>query len=68
MFDPGQQTVAVTPTGLTLLMADYDNVAGYDELRAMPETLLTTPIGLMGAFVGMPFQRRIMTASANVGP
>jgi hypothetical protein len=68
MFDPGQQTATVTRTGLILFMADYDNVAGYDQLRAMPETLLTTPIGLMGAFVGMPFQRRIITASPIVGP
>jgi hypothetical protein len=34
----------------------------------MPETLLTSPIGLMGAFVGMPFQRRIITAKVPVGP
>jgi hypothetical protein len=46
-----------------MYMADYDNVAGYDQLRQMPETLLTSPIGIMGAFVGMPFQRRIITAT-----
>jgi len=64
MIDPGQQTVAVTPTSAIMYMADYDNVTGYDQLRQMPETLLTTTIGTMGAFVGMPFQRRIMTARA----
>jgi hypothetical protein len=68
MIDPGQQTVAVTPGALTMYMADYDNLAGYDQLRQMPETLLTSPIGLMGAFVGMPFQRRIITATAPAGP
>lgn len=62
MLDPGQQTVAVTPGTMTLYMADFDNLAGYDELRQMPETLLTQPIGTMGAFVGMPFQRRSIVA------
>jgi hypothetical protein len=62
MIDPGQQTVAVKPTSVTMYTADYDNVAGYDQLRQMPETLLTSPIGIMGAFVGMPFQRRIISA------
>jgi hypothetical protein len=66
MIDPGQQTVAVQPSSVTMYMADYDNVAGYDQLRQMPETLLTSPIGIMGAFVGMPFQRRIITATAPV--
>jgi len=60
MVDPGQQTVAVKQDSVTLYMADYDNLAGYDQLRQMPETLLTTPIGVMGAFVGMPFQRRLI--------
>jgi len=68
MIDPGQQTVAVTPSSGTMYMADYDNVAGYDQLRQMPETLLTSPIGIMGAFVGMPFQRRIITAPVLAGP
>jgi hypothetical protein len=61
MVDPGQQTVAVKQDSVALYMADYDNLAGYDQLRQMPETLLTTPIGVMGAFVGMPFQRRFIT-------
>jgi hypothetical protein len=68
MIDPGQQTVAVTPSAVTMYMADYDNLAGYDQLRQMPETLLTSPIGLMGAFVGMPFQRRIITTTVRTGP
>jgi len=75
MIDPGQQTVTVKPTSVTLGMADYDNLASYDQFRQMPETLLissngvnpfaVTPIGVMGAFVGMPFQRRIMIATVN---
>jgi hypothetical protein len=68
MIDPGQQTVAVKPSSATMYMADYDTVAGYDQLRQMPETLLLSPIGSMGAFVGMPFQRRIITAAALAGP
>lgn len=66
MVDPGQQTAAVTPSGMSLYMADYDTVAGYDELRQMPETLLTTTVGTMGAFVGKPFQRRILETTVNV--
>jgi hypothetical protein len=59
MLDATRQTA--TPLSLVLYMAEYDNLAGYDELRQMPETLLTPSIGSMGAFVGMPFQRRITT-------
>lgn len=66
-IDPGQQSVAVTPGPATLYMADYDILAGYDELRQMPETLLTTPIGAMGAFIGMPFQRRMIVESSPTG-
>jgi hypothetical protein len=62
MIDPGQRTVTLEAMRVT--MADYDNVAGYDELRQMAETLLLQPIGLMGAFVGVPFQRRVSTMSA----
>jgi hypothetical protein len=65
-FDPAQQRVAVRPGALTLFLADYDNLAGYDELRQMPETLLTSPIGAMGAFVGTAFQRR--QAAMSVDP
>jgi hypothetical protein len=60
MLDPGQQTVAVKPSFMTLYMADYDNLTGYDELRQMPETLLVPSIGNMGAFVGLSFQRRVI--------
>jgi len=63
MIDPGQQTVAVQPASVSLGVVDYDTVTGYDQFRQMPETLLTSNIGNMGAFVGMPFQRRIMTKS-----
>lgn len=66
-IDPGQQTVAVTPSTLALAMADYDNVAGYDELRQMPETLLVSSIGSIGAFIDMPFQRRVAVAVARAG-
>jgi hypothetical protein len=62
MIDPAQQRVAVTPGGITLYMADYDNLTGYDQLRPMSETLLTTSIGNMGAFTGMPFRRSIIVA------
>jgi hypothetical protein len=62
-LDPGQQTIAVTPDYMFLYMADYDNLAGYDELRQMPETLLVPSIGTMGAFVGMPFQRRLIVVA-----
>jgi hypothetical protein len=67
-LDPGQQTVAVTPSVMTFYMVDYDNLAGYDEFRQMPETLLIPPIGGMGAFVGMPFQRRLIAISVGFIP
>lgn len=66
-IDPGQQTVAVTPSSLGLYMADYDNLAGYDQLRQMPETLLIPSIGTMGAFAGMPIQRRSFFTSGGPG-
>ena len=65
-IDPGQQTVTVRPIILQLSMVDYDNVAGYDQFRQMPETL-TTPIATVGAFLGMPFQRRIFTIQTRIG-
>ena len=64
--DPGQQPGQVVPAGVTLYLADYDVLDGYDALRQMPETLLTTTPGTLGAFVGMPFERRISVASADV--
>jgi hypothetical protein len=67
-LDPGQQTVAVTPTSMIFYMADYDNLTSYDELRQMPETLLLPSIGSMGAFVGMPFQRRLISFSVAFVP
>jgi hypothetical protein len=57
-IDPGQQTVAVTAGSLSLAIGEYDNVAGYDELRQMPETLLTTSMAELGTFYAVPFQRR----------
>jgi hypothetical protein len=63
--DPEQQTVAVTLSGATLFMGNYDVLNGYAQIRAMPETLLTTTSGNMGALLGQPFQRRIMLAPAT---
>ena len=62
-LDPGQQTVTVTPNFMSLYMADYDNLTGYDELRQIPETLVVPSFGSMGAFVGMPVQRRFILIS-----
>jgi hypothetical protein len=63
--DPEQQPVAVTLNGATLYMGNYDVLNGYAHIRAMPETLLTTTIGNMGALLGQPFQRRIVAATAT---
>lgn len=63
--DPEQQTVAVTLNGATLYMGNYDVLNGYAQIRAMPETLLTTTSGNMGALLGQPFQRRIVAATAT---
>jgi len=63
-YDPGQQVVEVTPTTLLLNIVDYDTVAGYDEFRRMPETLIGS-VANLGAFVGMPFQRRSVVALAR---
>lgn len=57
--------IGVSPLSLTVIMADYDNLAGYDELRQMAETLLIPSISSMGAFIGMPFQRRISTMNPS---
>lgn len=64
MIDPGQQTVPVTAALMTVTMAELDNVAGYDEFRQMGETLITS-IGSMGAFLGMPLQRRTSSMIAQ---
>jgi len=58
--DPEQQTVAVALNGGKLYLGNYDVLNGYAQIRAMPETLLTTSIGNMGALLGHPFQRRIV--------
>ncbi len=63
--DPEQQTVAVTLNGATLYMGNYDVLNGYAQIRAMPATLLSTTIGNMGALLGQPFQRRIVTATTT---
>jgi hypothetical protein len=65
-YDPGQQTVAVTASVALVSMVDYDKVAGYDEFRRMPETLVA-PLASLGAFIGVPFQRRIFNATVRMG-
>ncbi len=67
MIDPGQQTVAVTSGTPVLSMADYNNVAGYDGLRQMPETLLIPAMSTIGVFTDVPFQRRIAVFGRFVG-
>jgi hypothetical protein len=66
-LDPGQQAVTVTPTTVGIVMVDYDKVAGYDELRQMPETLALSSIGSIGAFVDVAFGRRVVVAVARQG-
>lgn len=61
--DPQAQTVPVTPDSGVVSIVDYDVVTGYDEFRQQPDTLVAPSIDLMGAFVGMPFQRRLYMAS-----
>jgi hypothetical protein len=65
MLDPSKQTVPISPLSMVVIMADYDNLTGYDELRQMSQTLLIPSIGSMGAFVGMPFQRRLSTMTGR---
>lgn len=60
-YDPAAQTAAITVGTAILYMVDYDVVAGYDEFRQMPETLVESSFETKGAFVGMPHQRRYMT-------
>jgi hypothetical protein len=61
--DPVQQSVVVTQNGVTLYMGNYDVLNGYAHIRAMPEPLLTTPIGTLGVLLGQPLQRRIVKAT-----
>jgi hypothetical protein len=67
IVDPGQQTVTVTPSIAAVLVADYSNVAGYDELRKLPETLLLSSLSTLGTFVNEPFQRRTFAAISSRG-
>lgn len=66
-IDPQAQTVAVTPNSGTVLAVDHDVVDGYDGFRQQPDTLLTSPIDNMGAFLGQPLQRRLYTVVV-IGP
>jgi hypothetical protein len=60
--DPQAQTAPVIPDSGSVSIVDYDIVTGYNELRQQPDTLVTPSIELMGAFIGMPYQRRMYTA------
>lgn len=61
--DPQAQTVTVIPDSGSVSSVDYDVVTGYDEFRQQPDTLVTPSIDLLGAFVGMPLERRMYTAA-----
>jgi len=65
-FDPQAQTVAVTPSFISLVMTDYDVVASYDEFRQQAETLVESSFDDKGAFIGVAHQRRY--TSMNVFP
>jgi hypothetical protein len=66
-FDPAQQTAVVTVGISAILVSDYSNVAGYDALRRMPETLLLSSMSTLGTFINEPFARRTFAALANRG-
>jgi hypothetical protein len=65
-LDPAVQTF-VKPSNAVVLIADYDNLSGYDQLRQSPDVLLALPISRLGLFMSAPFQRRILAAS-SLGP
>jgi hypothetical protein len=65
-IDPGQQTLTVSPVITANIVVDYDQVNGYDDFRRAPETLISS-IGTLGAFVNMPFQRRMATTIVRLG-
>jgi hypothetical protein len=63
-LDPQAQSVPVTPSGSQQVFAvDYDILTGYDQFRQQPATLVFSPVDDMGAFMGMPFERRRYLAS-----
>jgi hypothetical protein len=63
-FDPQAQTVEVTPQSGAVALVDYDIITSYDAFRQQPDTLVTTFLSAMGAYVDVPYQRRMYTASA----
>jgi hypothetical protein len=65
MLDPGRQTGTVELINMVAIMADFDNLAGYDELRPMAYALLNPPIGSIGAFLDIAYQRRVTTLNAR---
>ncbi len=66
--DPQAQTVPVSPTSGTVTAVDYDVLVGYAPFRQQPQTLLFSPVDDMGAFEGLPFQRRRYSASVLAPP
>jgi hypothetical protein len=62
-LDPRAQTVPVIPKRGTVVAVDYDIVTGYAEFRRQPEVLVMPLIDLMGAFIGLPYQRRMYSAT-----
>lgn len=64
-IDPQAQAVAVTPTNGTVFAVDLDMIDGYAEFRRQPDTLVFSPFDDMGAFLGMPLQRRLYTATIS---
>ncbi|HEX3760964.1 MAG TPA: hypothetical protein VHW23_19855 [Kofleriaceae bacterium] len=62
-IDPVQQSVVVTLSSASLVMGNYDMANSDAQIRQMPQILLTDPAGNMGALLGKPFQRRIVSAA-----
>ncbi len=67
-IDPQAQAVAITPTTGTVFAVDLDTVDGYAQFRRQPDTLVFSPFDDMGAFLGMPIQRRLYSASIPAQP
>lgn len=58
-LDPQAQTTTITAGHPTLSIVNFDVVDGYDAFRQQPETLSVATLEQLGAFVGMPVQRRM---------
>lgn len=69
-FDPQAQAAGTTFTPITnpaVFAVDYDVVDGYAGFRAAPDTLVITTPDQVNAFVGLPWQRRMMTVGGGRG-